>query len=284
MKKLLFRVCFLSLLVAAMIGGVFAAWSWRNARETRIVFLDVGQGDAILVTQGSNQILIDGGRSGKTLLAGVARHVPFWDRTIEAVVATHPDADHIGGLPELIRRYEVPAYVATTATSDSEVFESLVSVLGTSPVTETVPARRELAFAFPSGGRLVVLYPSVDPPGSSANDGSVVARFTFGETDILLTGDLPKEETHLPDVGDVEILKVSHHGSKHSTSAAFLAITRPEEAVISVGKNSYGHPDAEVLARLAASGASVRRTDRQGDVVYRCQAAQNGCVFAGPTR
>ena len=277
MFSLLFRSFVILLLGLAVVLGVFAYWAERSAGETRVVFLDVGQGDAMLITRGSNQVLIDGGRSGRTLLAALSRHVPFWDRTIETVIATHPDADHIGGFPELFARYEVDTYLDTGVRSESKIF-ALLEKRREESDTEMIRTRRGLSVAFPEGGTLTVLYPDGQTGFSNANVGSVVSRFSFGETDFFLTGDLPHEEEHLTRIEKADILKVAHHGSKHSTSSAFLGSVRPEEAIISVGKNSYGHPDAEVLARLAEVGVSVYRTDRDGDIVYRCVEPENGCI------
>jgi competence protein ComEC len=282
MSRIIFRFILLSLLFAATVGGIFSYASWKNARETKVVFLDVGQGDAILISQGGNQVLIDGGRSGKTLLSGIARQIPFWDRTIETVIATHPDADHVGGFPELLKRYRVGAYVSTSAYSESEIFKLLEKALSEShePIDRII-ARRGLAVAFPKGGRLEALYPEDgDRVPKETNEGSIVMRFSFGVTDFLLTGDLPKEEFFLTDIPESEVLKLAHHGSKHSSGDTFLSRVRPEEAVISVGENRYGHPAPEVLARVAAAGVRIHRTDFSGDIVYRCLPETNRCAFA----
>ncbi len=286
MKKILIRFLFLSLLAAASIGGIFSYWAWQSAHETRVVFLDVGQGDAILISQGGNQILIDGGRSGTLLLSRLSRYVPFWDRTIETVVATHPDSDHIGGFPDLLSRYRVEVFLSTSAESTSEIFGLLQDRLseGADP-PERIEAMNGVSVTLPDAGVLRVLYPDGPlPPGTESNAGSVVSRFSYGETDFLLTGDLPDEESHLSGVPESEILKLSHHGSKHSSSERFLSLVRPEEAVVSVGKNSYGHPSQEALDRAALAGATIRRTDRSGDIAYRCSVARGGCIFSGSTR
>lgn len=286
MKRIIFRSLFVALLFSVLVGGVFSVWAWNNARETRVVFLDVGQGDAILISQGGNQILIDGGRSGKLLLSRLSRYVPFWDRTIETVIMTHPDADHIGGLPDVIRNYRVREFVATGAVSTSEIFKLLEDRLGEgAEPPERVIAMEGLSLAFPEGGVLRVLYPHSDlPAATESNEGSVVTRFSYGETDFLFAGDLPKEDSFLPNAPKTEILKLSHHGSKQSSSDRFLSMLGPAEAVISVGKNSYGHPAPEVISRVSSAGASIRRTDMSGDITYRCAAAMNGCVFSGSTR
>lgn len=279
MKSMLIRTILLSLLVTAIVGGMFVYGAWTNEQGTEVIFLDVGQGDAILIKQGRNQILIDGGRSGKVLLSAISQYVPFWDRTIETVIATHPDADHIGGLPALIRNYRVGVFVSTGVASESETYRYLEESIGDHPPARKLLSRRGMSFSLPHGGRLEILFPEdgAHVTGES-NETSIVTRFSFNETDFLLAGDLPREETFIPDVPESEVLKLSHHGSKYSSSDTFLARVRPKEAVVSVGQNSYGHPASEVLDRAKKVGALIRRTDESGDIVYRCVAESNGCV------
>lgn len=260
--------------------AVFLFW-WQVYQETTTVtFLNVGEGDAILVAQGSNQVLIDGGRSGKDLLARLGRQMPFWDRTLETVIATHPDADHIGGFPALLEAYSVPLFLYTGAESETETFALLKQSLATHR-TEVAKVFRGGRIQFSAGGELVVEYPltSLPPEMKETNAGSIVLRFTFGATEMLFTGDLPNEEQVIPDIRHANILKVAHHGSKYSTSAVFLDRVRPQESVISVGKNSYGHPSPDVLGRLGERGILIRRTDREGDVVYRCTHKRGGCFY-----
>ncbi|MFZ3031673.1 MAG: MBL fold metallo-hydrolase [Candidatus Moraniibacteriota bacterium] len=270
------------LISLALMGALFL-WHLRIIEQrTEIVFLNVGQGDAILISQGRYQVLIDGGRSSKELLGRLGRHVPFWDRKIEVVMATHPDADHIGGLPALLRTYRVDQVLTTGAESETETSrlfqEAAAKALGHQPT----PVVRGAKITFPQGGELLVEYPRQPiagiVPDTDTNAGSIVARFTYGETSFLLTGDLPREETVLPDEAPVTVLKAAHHGSKYSTSEAFLRLVQPKEAVISVGKNSYGHPAPDVLDRLRALGSIIHRTDEEGDVSYSC-FAQERCVF-----
>ncbi len=130
---------------------------------------------------------------------------------------------------------------------------------------------------------MTVEYPEAPLPKETVGDtnqGSIVSRFVYGETSFLLTGDLAHEEALLPEESPVTILKAAHHGSKYSTSEAFLGIIQPKEAVISVGKNSYGHPDPGVLERLKGRGITVRRTDQEGDIRYQCSSVQQQCLFA----
>lgn len=238
----------------------------------RVVFLNVGQGDAFLLSFGSEQILIDSGRSGKELLHRLSRHMPFWDRTIEAVIATHPDADHIGGFPALFRAYKVERVFTTGAVGDSETAllfqEEIVRATGRQP--DVLFRGGELSF--PEQGKLFIRYPitPLPPDTKDTNAGSLVARFVYGKTSFLFTGDLPREETVLADEESVTVLKAAHHGSRYSTSDAFLEQVLPKETIISVGKNSYGHPAEEVLERLRVRQITIRRTDRDGDIVYVC--------------
>lgn len=272
-----------SLLVLFFLAGILSVslvWFDRYQKTTEINFLSVGEGDAILISQGSNQILIDGGRTGKDLLSRLGRHVPFWDRTIEVVIATHPDADHIGGFPALLGAYTVKQFLYTGVESKTDVYTLLKKSLETNH-TEIQKIFRGSTLQLPGGGGLSVAYPLAILPSETAeaNTGSVVARFSYGETSMLFTGDLPSEETVLAPVGQVDILKVSHHGSRFSTSANFLEQIKPKEAVISVGKNMYGHPSPDVLKRLEEKNVIVRRTDIGGDIQYRCTEILNRCVF-----
>lgn len=270
-----------SVLIAVLAGltAIFGLWFWlvrSNALETRVVFLSVGQGDAILISQGMNQIVIDGGRDGRRLLSRLGRHVPFYDRTIETLIPTHPDADHIGGLSALLERYRVKTVLDTGARTDTKsafLFYRDLEKEDSAPL----PALRGTTATLPGGGKLSVLYPYAPLPADvpETNEGSVVVRFEYGETSFLLVGDLPDEEQFIPDLEAAEVLKVGHHGSRYSTSDALLDLVRPSAAILSVGENSYGHPHPEVLTRLQTHGVTISRTDTEGDVVYRCR--ENRC-------
>ena len=275
----------LTLIIILALTVVISGWYLfalaRELGKTRVIFLDVGQGDAILIEQGEHQILIDGGRSGKTLLAKLGRYVPFWDRTIDTVIETHPDSDHIGGFPDLFGKYHVDTLVTTDATSDSDVWTYLGQMISEHPPTRRLLEERGMTFSFPRGGKLETLFPeSGDIISKESNEGSIVTRFTLGGSSVLMAGDLPHEETFLPDVPQTDILKLSHHGSRYSSDDAFLEHVKPKEAVVSVGVNSYGHPNADVLKRLEGRGVAIRRTDVSGDIVYACTDV-SGCVYEG---
>lgn len=280
MSKQKIFLSFLALTLLVVLLAVFIFWLEKYEKTTMVTFLDVGEGDAILISQGQNQILIDGGRSGKELLAHMGRHMPFWDRRVEIIIATHPDADHIGGFVGLLGAYRVGQFLYTGAQSKTETFTLLQKALTTSTL-EPQKIFRGSSIKLPRGGELAIEYPLSALPTETAetNTGSIVSRFTYGVTEILFTGDLPNEETVLPEIRTADILKVAHHGSRYSTSVTFLDRLQPKEAIISVGKNTYGHPSPDVIRRLRERDIIVHQTDREGDIRYRCTEELSRCVF-----
>lgn len=265
--------------------------------KTRIIACEVGQGDAILITKNENQILIDGGPSGEKVLACLTKHMPFWDRTIELIVLTNTDSDHLNGLLSVVERYILGDFVTADGIQESGVLERLVDILAKRRVT-VVPVEQgdtimvgerdklELKVLWPAQveeRNIAVLSSQIDKAereqilGASAKKGSVNERSVVlllreGDYRALFTGDAGfQAEKSMLESGmlvDVDYLKVGHHGSKFSTSLEFLQKIRPEQAVISVGRqNRYGHPTQEVLERLSKVGAQVRRTDQDGEVI-----------------
>ncbi len=215
--------------------------------KLHLIFCDVGQGDAGLIIKGDFQMLIDTGSKNGGVLACLSDHVPFWDKRIEVFMNSHPQADHIGALAEVESRYEIGKKLLAGVAGDRIRYGSLsFDVLW--PV---------------ESGR--VLGASTDP-----NQLSVVVELNYEKFRALFTGDLGEgEELALVAAGvlkKLDVLKVAHHGSKYSSSAEFLSVVRPKLAVISVGKNNYGHPTAEALERLKAVGARIWRTDKQGEL------------------
>lgn len=271
----------IALLALALLAGIFLLVSIREFAPLRVIFLNVGQGDAILITEGDTQVLIDGGAESRQLLGQLGRFVPFWDHQIETIIATHPDADHIGGLSSVIRRYRVNHFFSNGAVSESGAFADLNRSLEQSSETERAVLGTGSKFLFPGGAELRVLFPVGGRAAAfgETNEGSIVARLAYGQASFLLTGDLPHEETVLPDIGSSRVLKVAHHGSRYSTSEEWISRVKPEAAIISVGKNRYGHPSGEVIDRLRSAGIEILRTDEIGNIVYVCR--QDDCVREG---
>ncbi len=255
--------------------------------QTHVIFLDVGQGDGILITRGSWQVLIDGGASGRVLLEKLGRYMPFWDRRIDVVIATHPDADHIAAQIDVFARYDVGAVITTLAFKKSRIATAWHSALIRSRAP-TFLANEKIAIHMKEGddrsGVLRVLFPRTATNVRAikdVNDTSIVTYLTVGQTTFLMMGDLSqKQEANIATV-PVSVLKAGHHGSKTSSGESFIARMKPQEAIISVGaKNRYGHPAQEVLARLRRHGAYIRRTDKSGDIIYDCHfTKEDSCRY-----
>jgi competence protein ComEC len=265
--------------------------------KLHIVFCDVGQGDATYVQFADGRdMLVDGGPNDN-VLSCLGRHMPFWDKTINLVVLTHPQKDHAGGLASVLERYNVEYFLKSDVESDIESYTKLKDLLSTKNTqvklvdqgqTITIGATSLLAL-WPSksqialGARLKRLSEQLaQVKGASTdvelNDYSVVLWLRYGAFDAILPGDAdshvqPEIAIKQLAVDEVEVLKVPHHGSKTAMTDEFIdtifSFARPglaKLAVISVGKNSYGHPAEETITMLEHTGARVIRTDQQGDI------------------
>lgn len=233
-----------------------------------VMFFDVGQGDATLVQRGSMQVLIDGGPDD-SVLAKLGDAMPFFDRTIEIVVLTHPDKDHFGGLASVLSRYRVGTVLTDGLEDSGPVYRRFADTLAGSGAAVRV-VRTGDALALGDRVRADVLWPPVGNGTSVQNDMSVMLRLIIdGSPVAMLAGDATAgaERELLGDDISAPVLKAGHHGSAYSNSAAFLDAVRPSAAVVSVGaRNRYGHPAASVLYRFVSRDLAVFRTDRQGDI------------------
>ena len=281
-RKLGYILIIILLLLSLILAGMI--WLERDQR-LKVIFLDVGQGDAALIMQGSNQILIDGGPSGQILMEKLGRYVPFWDRKIEMVIATHPDQDHIEGLLGVMKNYRVDSLIETTVQSESQLYEKFEEVISEKQI-QKIPAGAGMKIKFDQA-EIEILGPMGEVPTGEVKDTnaySIVARLVFGQNSFLFTGDLSdNEEEKLiqnhPDL-TAEVLKISHHGSKYATTNEFLDKVRPRDAVISVGKNNrFGHPTQEVLGKLKERKINIYRTDEAGDIRYDCMSPELGCAL-----
>lgn len=236
-------------------------------------FLDVGQGDAILVeTPSHKRFLLDGGPN-KKVVTEMGKALPFGARTIDLVIESHPDGDHIGGLPEVLERYKVGLFLEPGVESENDLDDELRKRLSEKEIPRIL-AKRGMVVDFGDGARLTILFPDRDVSMWDTNDASIVARLDYGESSFLLTGDagIKTESTmiyHSAELLDVDVLKAGHHGSRTSTSAAFAAAVSPAYAVISAGKdNSYGHPHSQVLDVLNNLGAEIKSTAESGTIIF----------------
>lgn len=256
---------------------------WREVfdiskRALKVVFFDVGQGDSIFIeTPQNHQILIDGGPSGKKVLEKLAGQIPFWDRSLDLVVLTHPDYDHLAGLNWVLQRYKVENILWTGVEKDTKTFQRWRENLKLEKEKEGARI-----FIAQKGQKIkagevkfYILYPLESLTGElferASNDTSIVSQLVFGRNKFLFTGDITEktERKILEETINLEsgVLKIAHHGSKTSSSEEFLEKVRPQIAVISVGGNNpYGHPYPEVLRALENFGIKILRTDEMGDI------------------
>lgn len=269
------RYVFYALLLA--VGGIWYAVFFvdASASHAEISFFDVGQGDAIFITApNGNQVLIDGGPD-TTILEKLGRVIPFWDRSIDLVVLTHPHADHLDGLLSVIARYQVGRVIESGVLYPTPEYREWHEMLAKEGIPVSI-AEDGSRIILDHGMELDILLPEENFLGVSrknVHDAMVVTRLVYGNADVLLMGDAERPlEQQLLAAGvplASDILKVGHHGSKTSTGEAFLEAVHPAIAVISVGRgNRYGHPNGGVLDRLRAAGIHVFRTDEDGDILF----------------
>jgi len=263
---------------------VLNVFVWREVfilaerKNLEVDFLDVGQGDATFIeTPEGHQILIDGGPSS-AVLQKLAERMPFWDRSIDVVLLTHPEKDHMQGILGVLERYKVDYFLWTGVIKDDAENKKLAELLNKRQ--KPFAAKNIIVSAddkIKAGNVSIdILFPfsslSEQMP-KNANDTSVVSMVIFGKNRFLFTGDISdkveKQLTNSDELVNIksDVLKVAHHGSKYSTSEEFLTAVVPKAAVISCGKdNSYGHPAPEVLQRLADFDVETLRTDQKGDI------------------
>ncbi|MDP2735908.1 MAG: ComEC/Rec2 family competence protein [bacterium] len=268
---------------AFVAAGLFAAFLlavtlWSEVLKSpslELAFLDVKQGDAIYVeTPHGHQMLIDGGPDA-TVLSRLGEVMPFYDKSIDLLVVTHPDADHITGLVSVLESFEVQTVVWTGKANDTRVFAAFAEALENEGANLVLAeAGQEIVFG-DSGAILEILYPKegIDIEGEASNETSIISRLRYGGSSVLLPGDTTQKiERRLLKAGTdlkSDILKVAHHGSRTSSAPEFLLAVGPEDAVISVGKgNRFGHPAQETLVNLAGYGMRIHRTDEEGTILF----------------
>jgi len=245
-----------------------------EANNLEIYFLDVGQGDSSLVNlPGGIQVLIDGGPINGRVQENLEKILAFNDRYIDLVMISHPQLDHFGGLIEVLKNYEVGAVVPSGAISQSAAWQELEKVIKEKGINLiTLAAGDKIKY---QDSQFSILSPNKSEWQKDINDLSLVALFEHSHVPknirmrVLFTGDIgsskEKQLVNLYDL-DIDVLKVSHHGSKYSSDLGFLKEASPLVSVIEVGKNSYGHPTKAVLNKLASIGSQIYRTDKNGMV------------------
>lgn len=255
---------FISFLILISILLCFAVFNLKND-GIKLIACDVGQGDAFLIQHKNTQILVDAGK-GERVLSCLSKYMPFWDKQIELAVITHPQEDHYGGFIKAFTIYSIETLLYNGQESDSESFKQLKENIDKS--TKKIVAR--------SGGKIKLkdFYINIVHPGEvldeNENNNSVMFILETNSFSAFFTGDSENSvwtPAILSKLKDIDVLKVPHHGSKNGLSEELVKVTKPEIALIGVGKNSYGHPTKEILDILKKYKVTVRRTDTEGNVV-----------------
>lgn len=246
------------LFVITIVVWVFVFVEAEEKDVLEIDFYDVGQGDAIFIETGDGkQILVDGGPSS-IILEKLGKEMPFYDRYIDLVILSHPEYDHINGLIEVIKRYNIGVIITNGVVRDTNQYKEWIRVIE----QENIPvyiAQLGGQIGFGNDVEMDILYPFENLSGkevSNTNNSSIVARLIYKDFEILLTGDIEKSvERKLVDSNldlQADVLKVAHHGSKTSSTEEFLRAVNSIVNVIQAGRdNKYGHPHQEVLERMA---------------------------------
>ena len=255
-------------------AGSTPAASTDSDGYLRVHFIDVGQGDSILIQAGDRAMLVDAGTNESgSIVTGYLCSLNI--TKLDYLIGTHPHEDHIGGLDDVIRSFEIGTVIMPDVSHTTQTWEDVLDALLEKDLTVTVPHPGDVYSI--GDASFTILSPTEDIAGQAAESGdlnnlSVGIRLVYGSSAFVLCGDAESDseeamvESGLPLKADV--LKAGHHGSSTSTSDAFLAAVDPDYAVISCGRdNSYGHPHQETLDRLNAAGVTVFRTDEQGTVI-----------------
>jgi len=241
------------------------------SRSSFLAFLNVGQGSSVLIYNPKLQILYDAGPEGFKIISSLNKFIPFYDRTIDLVILSHPDKDHYGGAFALLERFNVRLFVISPFNSEESGYRVLLEKIKklNIPII-TLKADDEI---YTSYEKIIVLNPEIGK-FKTDNQNSLVLKINKNNKSFLLTGDIDqKVEKYLIEkygkLINSDYLLIPHHGSKYSSSYEFLKITGNILAVIQVGKNKYGHPHKEVLERLKSLNKKYWRTDINGDLIIR---------------
>jgi len=250
---------------------------WQSShRRLTFAMLDVGQGDALYIESPTGtQILVDAGPPRK-IISALSRVMSPFDRSLDAIIITNPDQDHIGGFADVLGTYKVGYVLEPGTINDSKTYQTLREKIQKDNIPNFL-AKKGMVIYLGGGAVIEILFPDQDVSNWDTNTGSVVAKLTYGETSVMLTGDATTDtekmvlaENSIEHL-DIDILKVGHHGSRTSTGDGFVKATTPMYALISDGKgNKYGHPHKEVLDTLGQFKAKVLRTDLLGTIIFSC--------------
>ena len=276
MKNVTKTIFGLLILIAVFVW--FSVVKSPSGAVVKLFVLNVGQGDAILIEKGNYQILIDGGPDD-SVLSEIGTLMPITDRKIEVVILSHPHADHITGINQILSRYEVGQVYYSGVSSTSNAYAEFLNIIKEKNIQAAVPELEESIVPF-ENARLTFLWPGTqyqDQEINNLNNSSEVVRFCYFSDCALLTGDIETDEqatmfayldAHQIDIAS-QILKIPHHGSSNGTNEIILDKIKPIYAAISVGAdNQFGHPHASILKFLDDGNVKTYRTDRDGTIEF----------------
>jgi competence protein ComEC len=272
------RIYLFVFLVLVALNGVVLFFLLRPApHELRVSFLNIGQGDSILIQSPTGvKVLVDGGPD-RSVLRELSKELLPWDRRFDLLVETHPDKDHISGLGDVLERYSVANFMEPGIPDKTAISHHVLDDVGKEPGLHRLIARRGMRLHLGGGAYADVLFPDRDESTQTAtNDGSTVLHLVYGTTSFMLTGDLPSPfEDYIVGLDGTDgelasdVLKAGHHGSKFSSDSMWLAAVHPSIVVISAGKNNtYGHPSPEAIGRIKNEGAKIISTITSGTIDF----------------
>lgn len=265
-----------TVVILIAIYGYFYSNTSSHTSYLRVVFLDVGQGDSIYIeAPNGRQVLVDGGPDA-SVVSQLASVMPLFDKTIDLVVATHADADHIGGLSAVLDDYTVSRVLENGAGGKTKTYQKLEQKIIDHHIQKDI-ARRGMHIIIDEKENIYfdILYPDRDVVNLDSNDGSIVGRLTYGGQSFMLTGDAPNNVENIiiknekPEFLKSSVLKLGHHGSHTSSSTEWLRAISPSYAIISAGLNNrYGHPHKETLDKLDSLQIPYLATYEKGNIEF----------------
>ncbi|MFA6307123.1 MAG: ComEC/Rec2 family competence protein [Patescibacteria group bacterium] len=273
MPAKLYKILLILGIVACLAAIPLFWFAYKVPKNLEVDFLDVGQGDAILIkTPGGQNVLIDGGPD-KAVIKRLGENLAWWDKQIDLMVLTHAHDDHVTGLIDVLKRYDVKKILYTGAVHNAPNYLAWLK-LARDKKAPLLIIDKEQTINLGAGAKMEILYPAeslLDKTLADLNDSSIIIKLIYGQNKFLLTGDASEkvEKILLTNGADLsaDVLKVAHHGSQYSSSEEFLEKVKPAMAIIEVGKNNdFGHPSLRIIKRLERSGAEIFRTDEEGTI------------------
>ncbi len=277
MNSISLKVPFLIVVCIFLFSINVFLWSIVYSEDSRefltVIYLDVGQGDATLIeAPNGNRMLIDSG-PGSIIIDALFKHIPFYDRSIDVVISTHPHADHIGGLVDILEYFDVGVVLDSGVNYDSQTYQEYLLALEENQI-DKIYAQRGMVVVLDDEVWVPILFPDRNVQSLNADMASIWSRVVYRDTSFLFTGDsFEGIESYLASIdGDrlkSDVFQAGHHGSRTSNSLLFLATVLPDYFVVSAGlDNRFGHPHPEVVERVDYIGSQMLSTFNKGDIVF----------------